>query len=196
MTGEPARPSDAEVRDRVRRIFDHLLFAEIDVCRRRTDPDGLWAVPGDLADYGDGTGLMAIGEQQLIKPMREALDRADRELRALRDEVEADKRRRIGPGYRPAKGAGASRGAEASASEVEEEPRDRLARHVRERRIQLRLSARAASAKAGVDRATWASMEKGTRRTAEYQYTGIEYALDWTLGSIDAILDGGEPTVR
>lgn len=45
-----------------------------------------------------------------------------------------------------------------------------------------------------MDRGTWSSAETAERRTAEYHYAGIETALQWAPGSIDAILAGGEPT--
>lgn len=80
---------------------------------------------------------------------------------------------------------------------MEDEPhRERLARCVQDRRRELRLSVRAAAQLAGIDRATWSSAEAATRRTAEYHYAGIENALQWAPGSIDAILSGGAPTPR
>jgi hypothetical protein len=97
---ELAHLDDAEVRQRVRRIFDQLLLTQREILTHHVDRDGSWAVPGDLADYGDGTGLAAIGEHRLLESMRAALDQAEADLRVLHDAVEADKRRRI-PGYRP-----------------------------------------------------------------------------------------------
>lgn len=94
------RLSDAEVRERVCRIGDRYLLALADVLRRRTDRDGAWAVPGDLDQYGDGTGLAAILDG-VIGQVREATDRASGELAKALREVEADKQRRFGPGYRP-----------------------------------------------------------------------------------------------
>lgn len=72
--------------------------------------------------------------------------------------------------------------------------RERLARKIEARRIELGLSGAAAARAAGIDRATWSSAENGIRRTAEHNYAGIERALRWQPGSISAILDGGEPT--
>lgn len=77
-----------------------------------------------------------------------------------------------------------------------DEPQERLARYLQERRRELRLSVRAAAQAAGIDRATWTSAESAKRRTAEYHYAGIEAALQWEPGSIDAVLAGGEPTKR
>lgn len=76
----------------------------------------------------------------------------------------------------------------------EEGPRQRLAHLMEQRRRALGLSVRAAAQAAGIDRATWTSAEAGTRQTAEYNYAGIEKALSWQSGSIDAILDGRDPT--
>ncbi|WP_194821263.1 helix-turn-helix domain-containing protein [Micromonospora sp. S-DT3-3-22] len=72
---------------------------------------------------------------------------------------------------------------------------DQLGQRVRSRRLELGLSARAAAQAAGIDRNTWSYLENGTRRTAEFNYAGVERALRWAPGSISAILGGGEPTV-
>lgn len=72
--------------------------------------------------------------------------------------------------------------------------RQRLADHVKNRRLSLSLSVRAAAERAGMARNTWTSLEDSTRRTAETAYAGIERALAWETGSVRAILDGGEPT--
>lgn len=66
--------------------------------------------------------------------------------------------------------------------------RHRLARLVRQQRLALGLSVRAAAKKAGVDRATWAGLEDGSRSTQDRHYAGIERALEWATGSIEAIL--------
>jgi hypothetical protein len=52
---------------------------------------------------------------------------------------------------------------------------------------------RAAAKLAGIDRDTWAAIEEGTRNTQPSKYAGIERALGWGAGSIEAILDGGDP---
>jgi transcriptional regulator with XRE-family HTH domain len=76
------------------------------------------------------------------------------------------------------------------------DPKDRLAAAVRRRRLELGLSERQAAERAEVARNTWSSMEAGKRQTAEHRYAGIERALDWEPGSIDAILSGRQPTAR
>lgn len=71
--------------------------------------------------------------------------------------------------------------------------RRRLAWLVKQQRQSLGLSVRAAAGKAGVDRATWSGMEDGSRGTQDRQFAGIERALEWPPGAIDAILRN-EPT--
>src|SRR5438105_4059207 len=77
---------------------------------------------------------------------------------------------------------------------AEEEPRTRLARNIRSRRNELRLSQRLAAQRARIARNTWTSAEDGTRDLAERNYAGVETALNWTAGSVQAVLAGGEPT--
>jgi hypothetical protein len=79
---------------------------------------------------------------------------------------------------------------------MDETPRERLANAMANRRRELRLSVRAAAQRAGVDRATWSSAETATRQIAEYNYAGVEAALDWQPGSVDQILAGGTATPR
>jgi transcriptional regulator with XRE-family HTH domain len=76
----------------------------------------------------------------------------------------------------------------------EQGQRERLAQMIRVRRLELGLSATKAAQAAGIDRATWSNAETGTRRTLEHNHVGIERALSWRPGSIEAILAGGEPT--
>jgi transcriptional regulator with XRE-family HTH domain len=73
--------------------------------------------------------------------------------------------------------------------------RERLADRVRKRRLELGLSVRAAAKAAGVDRATWGSLEDSTRATRTQYFAGIERALEWAAGSCEVILDGGEPAL-
>lgn len=69
----------------------------------------------------------------------------------------------------------------------------RLTELVKNRRKGQRLSLSAAARAAGINRDTWTDFENGTRRLREYNYAGIERALDWEPGSIDSILAGGDP---
>lgn len=71
--------------------------------------------------------------------------------------------------------------------------RQRLARLVQERRREIGLSVRAAAQASGVARNTWIGVEDAARKTADSNYAGVERALQWEPGSVDAILAGGEP---
>lgn len=77
---------------------------------------------------------------------------------------------------------------------MDSDPRRRLAEAIRKRRLRLGLSVREAAKRAGVAQNTWAGAEKGTQRTAEYNYAGLERTLMWAQGSVDELLAGGEPT--
>lgn len=72
--------------------------------------------------------------------------------------------------------------------------RQRLGALARARRRQLGLTIVAAAAAAGVSRGTWEALEEASRRTRDAGYAGIERALRWRHGSIEAILHGGDPT--
>lgn len=73
--------------------------------------------------------------------------------------------------------------------------RARLASLIQARRRELRISEREAAARGSLARNTWASAEAGTRHIAERTASGIEVALEWAPGSVEAILAGGEPTI-
>lgn len=72
---------------------------------------------------------------------------------------------------------------------------ERLAEAVKNRRLKLGLSARSAAMAAGINRATWGSMEDNTRRISEHLWSGVERALSWAPGSVQTVLAGGEPLV-
>lgn len=69
-----------------------------------------------------------------------------------------------------------------------------LSTTVRDRRLELGLSARTASARAGINRATWASLEANTNRLSRHLWSAVETTLQWQPGSIEAVLAGGDPT--
>lgn len=71
----------------------------------------------------------------------------------------------------------------------------RLAEAVKDRRLKLGLSTRAAAAAAGINRATWTSTEDEERRLSEHLWSGVERALGWAPGSIETTLGGGEPVI-
>lgn len=75
----------------------------------------------------------------------------------------------------------------------DETPQQRLARRVKTRRLELRLSVRAASMAAGVDRNTWSWLEAGTRVLQDRNYAKVETALEWPDGEVLRILS--EPTI-
>jgi transcriptional regulator with XRE-family HTH domain len=72
--------------------------------------------------------------------------------------------------------------------------RERLADCVAQRRKELQLSASQAARLARVARGTWIAVEKAERATEDYNYAGFERALQWQLGSMEAVLAGGDPT--
>jgi transcriptional regulator with XRE-family HTH domain len=74
--------------------------------------------------------------------------------------------------------------------------RDKLGDQVKQRRIALGLSVSKAARAADVSRTTWIAVESGTRETQVYNYGSIERVLQWTSGSVEAVLKGGEPTSR
>lgn len=74
--------------------------------------------------------------------------------------------------------------------------RERLGRLVYERRRALGLSIARAARDAGINRATWTAIEDASRDTETYNYGPVERVLGWASGSIDDILDGGEPTLQ
>lgn len=47
---------------------------------------------------------------------------------------------------------------------------------------------------ADVNTKTWRALEEGTRATRDSRYASIERALNWRPGSVNTVLDGGEPT--
>lgn len=71
--------------------------------------------------------------------------------------------------------------------------RRRLAQHVSQRRRALGMSLAEAARTAEVNIKTWDALEKASRSTRDSNYAGIERALRWRAGSIEAVLDGGKP---
>lgn len=74
--------------------------------------------------------------------------------------------------------------------------RHRLGKLVERRRIELGLSVRAAAKLAGIDRATWAALEDGSRLTQDRHYAGIERALQWPTSYVQSIASGEHPDAR
>ncbi|MFF4600117.1 hypothetical protein [Amycolatopsis sp. NPDC001319] len=72
----------------------------------------------------------------------------------------------------------------------DETPHQRLARAVRDRRVWLGLSVRAASRLASVSRGTWQALEDATRVIQSRNYGGVQRALQWPIGQIESLLAG------
>lgn len=63
------------------------------------------------------------------------------------------------------------------------------------RRVELRMSWRDVSREAGLSYEGLRAIRRGDRNPNAVTKRGIEVALRWAPGSVDAILDGGEPTL-
>lgn len=72
--------------------------------------------------------------------------------------------------------------------------RERLALLMDDRRRELRLTWDQVAAAAGVNRETLRLIRQGDGQLRPLTKDGIEDALQWQRGSIDAILAGGDPT--
>lgn len=70
-----------------------------------------------------------------------------------------------------------------------------LAIAVGARRNALGLSKRQAIAAAGVSSNTWLKLENDAEPISQHLWRKVEVALDWEHGSIEAVLEGGAPTV-
>ncbi|MDX5569034.1 hypothetical protein PYK79_45140 [Streptomyces sp. ID05-04B] len=73
------------------------------------------------------------------------------------------------------------------------EARIRLAQYIERRISTLALEYAEVCRRAGISDETLSKVRKGAGARSS-TYTKLEHALDWTRGSIAAILDGGEPT--
>lgn len=69
-----------------------------------------------------------------------------------------------------------------------------LGTRMRERRAALELSQSGAAKAAKVSRNSWIGWENGTTTPEQYNFPKIERALRWAPGSVEATLDGGDPT--
>jgi hypothetical protein len=77
---------------------------------------------------------------------------------------------------------------------VTNDARAKLGRLIKARRLALGLSLSRAAKSAPIDRVTWTAAEDATRSTRRIHFAAIERVLHWSPGSIDAILDGRDPT--
>lgn len=73
----------------------------------------------------------------------------------------------------------------------------RLGRYIKQRRERLRMTQQDMYAKGGPSVATIRALEGGDQAAYRNKtYSQIEDSLEWTAGSVDAILTGGEPQDR
>lgn len=83
---------------------------------------------------------------------------------------------------------------------MKEKPHERLDRLMNDRRLQLPKTEGKTvkwfqvAERAGITVTTLTALRKGQNEATEDTKRGVESALSWQPGSIDAILDGGEPT--
>ena len=105
MTDEPVErrndPAwDADVRWKVQAAVNALMRTAREVSTRYSDPDGGYAAPDPVPD-GDVTGLVHASYEQVIRPLREAIDETRGVLREVMEQVDAHKSQNYGDGYRP-----------------------------------------------------------------------------------------------
>ncbi|WP_395109844.1 helix-turn-helix domain-containing protein [Actinomadura sp. SCN-SB] len=74
-------------------------------------------------------------------------------------------------------------------------PHERLAAAIEDRRGELGLSLREVAELAGITGETLRAVRKGSNDPSPLTKRGIERALRWKAGSVEAILEGGEPRV-
>lgn len=75
------------------------------------------------------------------------------------------------------------------------QPRARLADLMNQRRLELRLTWDEVARTAGIHRETLRVIRSGSGSLRDLTKSGIENALEWRPGSIDAILEGRDPAV-
>lgn len=69
-----------------------------------------------------------------------------------------------------------------------------LAARLKARRLELRLGQAETARRASVSRMTWYEWENGRRAPRDYNFAGIDEAMEWEPGGVEAILAGGDPT--
>ncbi len=69
---------------------------------------------------------------------------------------------------------------------------ERLGRLVRQRRMALGINRDVASHRAGFSRETWRKIEGG-EKVSDYSLARAERVLGWPPGTIDGVLEGGDP---
>lgn len=72
----------------------------------------------------------------------------------------------------------------------------RLGEYVRRRRMELKLSQPDIAARGGPSVSVLSKIETGSRRYGDRVIIKLEDTLGWERGSVQAILDGGEPALK
>lgn len=98
---QPNPAWDPVVRHRVQRAVDDLLHTAKDVLMRYSDEDCCYVAPGDINEFGDVTGLMAVSHNQVVSRLQAQIQATLAEFQAVQKEIDAYKRAKYGPGYRP-----------------------------------------------------------------------------------------------
>lgn len=78
---------------------------------------------------------------------------------------------------------------------VKEKSHERLGRLMNERRLDLTLKWQQIAQRAGITVTTLGAVRKGRNAPTADTKHGLERALQWASGSVDAILAGGDPTL-
>lgn len=81
-----------------------------------------------------------------------------------------------------------------SVMETRGDPRQWLAARMEERRLELRLYWSDVADRAGVTTEALRQVRQGQHGIKPMTKTGIEQGLRWERGSVDAVLEGGDPT--
>lgn len=92
---------DPLVRWRVQHALNQVLLTARDVLMRYADDNGQYAAPSEVAELGDVTGLMATGNEQVVKRLQATLDEATAVMAEVRELIDQRKRELYGPGYQP-----------------------------------------------------------------------------------------------
>jgi hypothetical protein len=101
---QPGPDWDPEVRVRVQRALNQVVRTAQDILTRYTDEHGAYQAPPEVHEAGSNVGLIVTGKLQVLDRLQAELDRARAQLRAEYDGIEAHKRERYGPNYRPLSG--------------------------------------------------------------------------------------------
>jgi hypothetical protein len=91
---------DPKVRWKVQRALNQVLFTAKDVLERY-GKDGIYTPPSDVAEFGDVNGLIATGENQVLRRLREKIAEAETAIADAQAQMDAWGREAYGPNYHP-----------------------------------------------------------------------------------------------